>query len=352
VRLRDRIGFRGPLRDGNWSRERKSSMNFDFRLRNLFALFAALVLAVAIAACGDDDDDGGEDTGGDDSALIESNPDNEAVELTIGSKNFDEQFILGEIYAQALEAAGYKINKDLNFGSEVIAKKALEQGELDAYPEYTSTTLTSLYKMAPEEVPGNATEAYELAKSELEADGLTAYPPTPFSSANAVGLLTEKADELGVETISDLEGKSQDLVLYGTTECRQRIDCLLGLEQNYGLEFKDFKSVDPELRYEVLDNGDADLSIVFTTDGQLYVDPDTYTILEDDQELLPAGNVILTASQDAVDEAGEDFGATVEKVQENLTLEVMQELNARVSLDREDPADVAHDYLQASGYIE
>ena len=204
-------------------------MTFDFRLRALFALLAAMVLAVGVAACGDDDDDdGGDDTGGEESALIESNPDNEGVELTIGSKNFDEQFILGEIYAQALEAAGYTVNTELNLGSEVIAKKALEQGEIDAYPEYTSTTLTSLYKVAPEDVPGDATEAYELANAELEADGLTAFPPTPFTSANAVGLLTETADELGVATISDLEGVSQDLVLYGTTECRQRIDCLLG----------------------------------------------------------------------------------------------------------------------------
>jgi glycine betaine/choline ABC-type transport system substrate-binding protein len=328
-------------------------MSFDFRLRGLFALLAAMVLAFGVAACGDDDDDdSGDDTGGDESALIEPNPDNEGIELTIGSKNFDEQFILGEIYAQALEAAGYTVNTELNLGSEVIAKRALESGEIDAYPEYTSTTLTSLYQVAPEDVPGDATEAFEMANAELEADGLVAFPPTPFTSANAVGLLTETADELGLATISDLEGASEDLVLYGTTECRQRVDCLLGLEENYGLQFKDFRSVDPELRYDVLDNGDADLSILFTTDGQLYVDPETYTILEDDQTLLPAGNVIVTASQDAVDEAGPDFAETIEKVQENLTLEVMQELNARVSLDREDPADVAADYLSASGYTQ
>ena len=324
-------------------------MRFDYRLRALFALLATAILALGVAGCGDDE---GSDEGdsGESAAVIQSNPDNEAVELTIGSKNFDEQFILGEIYAQALEAAGYTVETDLNLGSEVIAKKALEQGEVDAYPEYTSTTLTSLYEVAPEDVPGDANEAYELALDNLEGDGLTAFPPTPFTSANAVGLLTERADELGVATISDLEGVSQDLVLFGTTECRQRIDCLLGLEQNYGLEFKDFKPVDPELRYEVLDNGDADLSILFTTDGQLSVSDD-YTLLEDDQQLLPSGYVIVTAAQDAVDEAGEDFGATIETVQENLTLEVMQELNARVSLDREDPAAVAEDYLRASGYI-
>ena len=132
-------------------------MSFDFRLRGLFALLAAMVLAIGVAACGDDDDDdGGEETTGGETALIESNPDNEAVEITMGSKNFDEQFILGEIYAQALEAAGYTVNTELNLGSEVIAKKAIEEGEIDAYPEYTSTTLTSLYKVAPEDVPGDA----------------------------------------------------------------------------------------------------------------------------------------------------------------------------------------------------
>ena len=179
-----------------------------------------------------------------------------------------------------------------------------------------------------------------------------AFAPTPFTSANGVGILTETAEAEGLETISDLEGVSEDLTLYGTTECEERIDCLLGLEQNYGLKFGDFKSVDPELRYDVLDNGDADLSILFTTDGQLYKDPETYTILEDDQALLPSGNVIVTANQEASDAAGPDFQETIELVQEQLDLEVMQELNARVSLDREDPADVAADYLQQAGYTE
>jgi glycine betaine/choline ABC-type transport system substrate-binding protein len=327
-------------------------MSFSNYLRAVFALLAAGVIAFGVAACGDDEDDSGSDESSSSSTAIESNPDNEGVEVTIGSKNFDEQFILGEIYAQALEAAGYTVQTELNLGSEVVAKKALETGEVDAYPEYTSTTLTSLYGVAPEDVPGDAQEAADVANEELEADGLVAFAPTPFTSANAVGLLTETAEELDVETISDLEGKSQDLTLFGSPECRQRIDCLLGLEENYGLELGGFKPVDIEQRYEVLDNGEADLSIVFTTDGQLYKDPETYTILEDDQSLLPAGNVIVTASQDAVDEAGPDFQETIELVQEQLELEVMQELNARVSLDREDPADVAADYLSEAGYTE
>jgi len=326
-------------------------MSIDSRLRALFALLVAVVLTFGVAACGGDDDDDG-DGGGDTSAnLIEENPDNNGVQVTVGSKNFTEQYILGEIYAQGLEAAGYEVKTQLNLGSEVIALRALEDGEIDAYPEYTSTALTSFFKTPPEDVPGDAQQAFEDSQQEFEDKGLTAYPPTPFSSANAVGLLTERADELGVSTISDLEGKSEDLTLYGSPECRERVDCLIGLEDNYGLQFKKFTPVDIGLRYEVLDKGDADLSILFTTDAQLS-ESDKYTILEDDKGVLPAGNVLFVARTETVDEAGPDFGETVEAVQSNLTLEVMQELNARVDIDKEDPSEAAQQYLQEFGYVE
>jgi glycine betaine/choline ABC-type transport system substrate-binding protein len=325
-----------------------------FRLRLLFALIVAAVMATGIAACGSDDDDSGGDSGGEsaDSSLIEENPDNNGVKLTVGSKNFTEQIVLGEIYAQALEAAGYDVSTDLNLGSEVVALKALEDGEISGYPEYTSTALTSFFKTAPEDVPADGQEAIDQAQPEFEEKGLVAFAPTEFSSANAVGLLAETAEELGVENISDLEGQSEELDLYGSPECRQRIDCLVGLEENYGLEFNSFTPVDIGLRYEVLDKGQADLSILFTTDAQLYTDSDTYTILEDDQGVLPAGNVTFVASQEAVDEAGADFGETVEKVQGDLSLEVMQELNAKVDVDKESPEDAAREYLEEFGYIE
>jgi osmoprotectant transport system substrate-binding protein len=330
-------------------------MSTNPRLRALLALVAALALALTVAACGGDDDDEttAETTGGDTSAnLIESNPDNSGISLTIGSKNFTEQIVLGEIYSQALEAAGYDVSTDLNLGDEQVALKALEEGEISGYPEYTSTALTSFFDFAPEDVPGDAQQAYEESQDDFEQLGLVSYPPTPFSSANAVGLLASTADDLGVTTISDLQGKSEDLTLYGSPECRQRIDCLAGLEQLYGLDFKSFTPVDIGLRYEVLDKGQADLSILFTTDAQLFVDPDKYTILEDDKQVLPAGNVIFVASQQAADEAGPDFAETIEKVQENLTLPVMQELNARVDIDKEEPEQAAQEYLQEYGYVE
>ena len=327
-------------------------MRNDARRAGLFALLLALVLALTIAACGDDDDDDGGDSGTETSSnLIEENAENNGVQLTIGSKNFTEQIVLGEIYAQALEAAGYDVSTDLNLGSEQVALKALEEGEISGYPEYTSTALTSFFGFAPEDVPSDAQQAFEESQSDFEQEGLVAYPPTPFSSANAVGLLTKTADDLGVSAISDLEGKSQDLDLYGSPECRQRIDCLVGLEENYGLEFKSFTPVDIGLRYQVLDNGEADLSILFTTDAQLFVSDD-YTILEDDQGVLPAGNVIFVASQDAADEAGPDFGETIEKVQQDLSLEVMQELNARVDIDKEKPEEAARQYLEEFGYVQ
>jgi glycine betaine/choline ABC-type transport system substrate-binding protein len=329
-------------------------MSTNVRLRALFALLAALTLAFTVAACGGDDDTSSTEatsTEGESATAIQENPDNNGVQLTIGSKNFTEQFILGEIYAQALEAAGYDVKTDLNLGSEQVALKALQDGDISGYPEYTSTALTSFFDYAPEDVPGDAQEAYEQSKSDFAKDDLVAYPPTPFSSANAVGLLTSTADDLGVKTISDLEGKSQDLTLYGSPECRQRIDCLVGLQKYYGLDFKSFTPVDIGLRYEVLDKGQADLSILFTTDAQLFVDPDKYTILEDDKHVLPAGNVMFIASTQAADDAGPDFAATIENVQKNLTLPVMQELNARVDVDKEKPEQAAQEYLQQFGYI-
>jgi glycine betaine/choline ABC-type transport system substrate-binding protein len=329
-------------------------MRSKTRLRGVLALLSLLVAAVALAACGSDD---GTSTEADSTAassdnLIQENPDNNGVKLTIGSKNFTEQFILGEIYAQALEAAGYDVSTDLNLGSEQVALKALENGDISGYPEYTSTALTSFFNTPPEDVPSDAQEAVDQTQDQFANLGLTAFAPTPFADANAVGLLTSTADQLGLSKISDLSGKSEDLTLAGSPECRQRIDCLAGLEKYYGLQFGKFTPIDIGLRYEVLDKGDADLSILFTSDAQLFVDPDKYTLLEDDKGVLPAGNVIFISDQKVADEAGPDYQATIEKVQQGLTLEAMQELNARVDVDKEKPEDVAAEYLKESGYTD
>ncbi len=324
------------------------------RLSAVATMLTALVLSLGVAACGSSSDEtSGESTSAESSAggTISSNPENGGVKLTIGSKNFPEQEILGEIYAQALAAAGYKTKTDLNLGSETVALKTLKSGQISGYPEYASTALTSFFGLEPEEVPSDATEAYEKAKAEFEKEGLTAFPPTPFASANAVGTLKKTADELGLKTISDLEGQSEELSLYGSPECRQRIDCLAGLEKLYGLKFKEFKPVDIGLRYTVLEKGQADLSILFTTDPQLAAESDKFVILEDDKEVFPAGNVLFVTTDKVAEEAGPDYEKTIVEVQKGLTLPVMQELDARVELEKKSAQDVAAEYLAEAGYI-
>jgi len=317
------------------------------RARTAIAVLLALFLSLGVAACGSDDDD---DTTSEGGGAIVSNPDNGKVTLTVGSKNFTEQIVLGEVYAQALEAAGYKVDKRLNLGSETVARQAVKSNQISGYPEYVSTALTSFFEVEPEEVPADASEAYEEAKADFEKEDLTAFPPTPFASANAVGTLKKTAEERDLKTVSDLEGQSEEMTLYGSPECRQRIDCLAGLEKLYGLEFQKFVPVDIGLRYTVLDKGQADLSILFTTDPQLSAQADKYVILEDDKEVFPAGNVIWVTTPEVVEEAGPDYEKTIVQVQEGLTLKVMQELGARVELEKEPAAKVAAEYLESAGY--
>ena len=342
-------------------------------LMALAMLIAALALAVGISACGGGDSTTtaesteaetpateetneeepageGEEAGGEAEAIA-SNPENAKVSLTIGSKNFPEQEILGEIYSQALQAAGYKAKSDLSLGSETVALKTLKAGQISGYPEYASTALTSFFGREPEEVPADATEAWEKADAEFEKEGLEAFEPTPFASANAVGLLKSTAEKYNLKTVSDLEGVSEKLTLYGSPECRQRIDCLAGLEKLYGLKFNEFKPVDISLRYTVLEKGQADLSILFTTDPQLAAESEKFVILEDDKKVFPAGNVIFVTSKKVAEAAGPDYEKTILNVQQGLTLEVMQELDARVELEKQTPKEAAAAYLEAAGYV-
>jgi osmoprotectant transport system substrate-binding protein len=344
-------------------------------LMALVMLIAALALAVGISACGggssssssesteaestapaeseettEEPAEESEEGGG--GEAITSNPDNAKVSLTIGSKNFPEQEILGEIYTQALAAAGYKAKSDLSLGSETVALKTLKSGQISGYPEYASTALTSFFGLEPEEVPSDATEAWEKANAEFEKEGLEAFEPTPFASANAVGLLKSTAEKYDLKTVSDLEGVSEKLSLYGSPECRQRIDCLAGLEKLYGLKFKEFKPVDISLRYTVLEKGQADLSILFTTDPQLAAEKEKFVILEDDKHVFPAGNILFVTKKSVAEEAGPDYEKTILNVQKGLTLPVVQELDARVELEKQTPKEAAAAYLEAAGYVE
>jgi glycine betaine/choline ABC-type transport system substrate-binding protein len=320
------------------------------------SVLALLIAALVLAACGGDDDNsstsssgGGGTSSSGSSKTITKNAANAGKTVTIGSKNFTEEFILGQIYAQALKAAGYNVKTQLNLGSEQIALRAVKSGQVDAYPEYTGTALTSFFKVKAPDVPKDEQKAYVLARTGFAKQGLTALAPTPFTDSNGVGMLKDQADKLGVSNISDLKDKAPTLKFSGTPECPQRPDCLLGLKDTYGLKFKKVIPVDPALRYSVLEKKKADVGIVFTTDGQLA--QGKVKLLEDDMHMFPPYNVTLVFKKDALDKLGPDARKTIALVQQGLTTEAMQELNSRVDIDKQTPAAVAKAYLTESGYL-
>jgi glycine betaine/choline ABC-type transport system substrate-binding protein len=312
-----------------------------------------LVLAVALGACGGS---GGsrestpaarEDPAA--AKVIQRNPANARTTLTVASKNFTEEFILGEIYAQALRAGGYNVRKRLNVGPEKVAYRAIRSKRIDAYPEYTGTALTTFFGVRTDEIPKDEQEAYDQARGSFAAQGLTALPPTPFTDSNAVAMTRARADELGIKTISDLKGKAGRLTLSGSAECRVRTDCKLGLEKAYGLRFGRYLVTPLAERHSVLTHGRADVSIVFSTDGQIAADD--LLVLEDDRKLFPPYNVSLIVNDKVAKAAGPHLPKIVAQVQQDLSTKVMQELNSRVDLDKEKPAAVARAYLEQFGYV-
>jgi glycine betaine/choline ABC-type transport system substrate-binding protein/ABC-type proline/glycine betaine transport system permease subunit len=334
--------------------------NALMRSRTIVTALALLVLAVfGLAACGDDNNDnnssGGSTTtgqGGASSNVIRSDPANGSKPtLVVGSKNFTEEFILGQIYSQALKAAGFKVKNQFNLGSEQIALKAVKADRVGMYPEYTGTVLTSFCKVATDKVPTNPDRAYDDAKACMAKQGIVALPRTPYTNSNGFAVTQDTAEKLGgITKLSDLKGKSQKLTVSGPPECQQRTDCLLGLEKVYGLKFKKFLSIDLAKRHDVLKSGQTDVGEVFTTDGQIKAE--NFVLLQDDKQLFPPYNATLLVRKNVVDEAGPNFAKTIELVQKGLTTEVMQELNSRVDLDKETPAAVAKEYLQEAGYLQ
>ncbi len=314
----------------------------------------ALVLSLALAACGSDDSSSSTPAStsteaaapAEDSNKITEDPANAGKSVKIGSKNFTESIIIGNIYGQALKKAGFDVSYDLNLGLENVATKAIKQGQIDGYPEYTGTALTALLGIDPKDVPKDEDAAYEMAK-ELYASklNLIALKQTPFTDSNALGMTKEKAAELGdPKKISDLKGKSQDLTIAASAECFKRTDCALGFEKVYGLKFKKKIPIDVAQRHEVILSKKADLTIPFTTDGAIAANEEV--ILEDDMDLFPPYNVTFVLSKKAAAKLGDSGVKVIETVQSGLTTEVMSELNARVDLDKEKAEDVAAEYLK------
>jgi osmoprotectant transport system substrate-binding protein len=333
------------------------TLKSERQIRLLLSLALVAILLFTLSACGGDDDGDDSAASGDTTTAttgttaaqgtaIQRNVDNAGTTLTIGSKNFTEQ----KVYAQALAAAGYTVRTELNLGDEKTALKALEDGQISAYPEYTGTALISFFDVKAADLPKDPTAAYDQAKEGFAERDLVALPPTPFTSSNEVAVTKETAEKHDLEEISDLDDVAKDLTLYGSPECRQRLDCLLGLEQVYGLKFKKFVPVDLSQRSTVLSDGQADVSIVFTTDPQNA--REGFVLLEDDKQMFPPYNSTLVVRKSVYDKAGPDLSKTVEAVNAQLTNENIQELNARVDLDKDTPKQAAEAFLKQFGFVQ
>jgi len=321
--------------------------------RKILVALAALCLMFGLAACGDDEADSGRTgdaaTEDGDKAITKDPANASKGTIAVGSKNFTEQFILGEIYAQTLEAQGFMVRRRLNLGSEQVAFKALKSGSIDMYPEYTGTALTSFFKVKTADVPKDADEAYEQAKAEYAKNNITALERTPFQNTFIIASTKATADKAdNPKTVTDLFANNPDLSISGFPECRQREDCLLGLRSEYGFKGK-FVSSDG--KFSDLDGGQSDLTLAFSTDPQLAL-TDKYTAYEDDKKFFPPYNITLGIRNDTAEKIGQEAVDTLVAVQEGMTEEAMRELNRRVELEKQEPKVVAAAYLKEEGFTQ
>ncbi len=325
-------------------------------LRALTALLAALALTFVVAACGSDDSGGGSSSsssssgssGGGGGKTIKADSANASKTITVGSKNFAEQFILGEIYAQALKAAGFKVKKQLDLGSEQIAFKTLKGKRIDMYPEYTGTALTSFYRIKTDKIPRDPQKSFDLLKQKAAKDNIVAQPQTPFQDTFKIASTKKTAKQYGnPKTMSELAKKAGSKAsISGFPECRQRTDCLLGLKQVYNWTPK---FVSSQGKYDDLNQGQADFTFGFSTDGELALDK--YVTYEDDKQLFPPYFVSLLTNQAAIKKLGASGQKVLMDVQKPLSEKVMQELNSRVTLDKKEPNVVAAQYLKEAGFV-
>ncbi len=267
--------------------------------------------------------------------------------ITVGSKDFTEQFILGEMYALALEAAGFTVERKLNLGGTPVAQAGLLSGEIDLYPEYTGTGLLTVLKLP---TSGDPAEVFETVAREYESQfQLIWLDPAPMNNTQALAMTQARAAELGIATISDMAAKASELVMIGPPEFQAREDGLPGIQAAYGnFRLKEYKAVDPGLRYRGLVDGEADVAVAFGTDGEIAAFD--LVLLEDDKKLFPPYQVAPVVRADTL-QANPGIAEALNALSPLLTDAVMQELNFQVSGNQKEPADVAKAFLLEAGIL-
>lgn len=267
--------------------------------------------------------------------------------VTVGSKNFTEEFIIAELYAQMLEDAGAKITRKLNLGGTPVLQAALLSGQVDLYPEYTGTGLLTVLKLPvesdPQKVFQTVSDAYKKQFNLIWLD------QAAMNDTQALAMPADKAQTLGIKTISDMVAKAGQLVMIGPPEFEEREDGLPGMKTKYGdFQLKRYIPVDPGLRYQGLMNGDADVVVAFSTDWQITANK--LVLLQDDKGLWPPYHVAPVVRASVLD-ANPQIADVLNRLAPRLTTEATQALNLEVGSKQRQPADVAKEFLVQQGLI-
>jgi osmoprotectant transport system substrate-binding protein len=299
------------------------------------AVLVLLVLAL-VAGCGEEAEEG-----------RSVQPQGTQSQLTLGTKDFTEQFILGELYKQALAAQSYKVRLRKNVGPTEVIDKELTGGAIDAYPEYLGVALTVAARQ--EDAGSSAGETYRLAKDFYARRGQALSEQTPFENVDAIATTQFFAQQRGLLSITDLR-RLPSFTLGARPEFAARLQGLKGLQQIYGLTNAEFKPISIGAQYRALDEGDVEVANVFTTDGQL--DGGDYKVLEDPQHLFGFQHVALVIDEDKLERLGGDrFLTVINAVNRRLTTSAMIEMNRAVEVDNQDEARVAERFLTEVGLL-
>lgn len=301
------------------------------------------VLSIVLAACGSSKSSSSSSSAST-PAPAASGPGVGKPAVAIGDKNFAEENILGALYAQALQAKGYKVTLKDNVGSSELIYKALTAGQIDMYPEYTGVLLSAVAGQSRN--PTSATAAYRQAKAFVEKHGLTLLNYTPFFDSNALATLPAYASKHGLKSIADLKGLGTSVKLGAPPEFATRFEGLPGIKREYGVN-PTFVPIAIELSYKALEGGQVNVQNVFTTDGQLL--SGKFTLLADPKHVFGFQNVAPVVRRSVLATEGPAFAETLDKVSSLLTLKAIQQMNAAVSIDKQTPASVVQQFLHANG---
>ncbi len=272
--------------------------------------------------------------------------DTEGPTIVVGSTNFGEQEIVGEIFAQALENAGYPVETKFQLGTREVVNPALKSGEIDLMVEYTGTLLT--FEGGTSSTDSDSTHS-DLV-SVMEGQGITVLDYAPAQDKNGFVVTADTAAQYGLATVSDLAAENGNLVLGGPPECPDREFCLIGLGDVYGLDFASFQPLDVggPLTVAALDGGEIDVGLLFTSDG--IIAAKGYVLLEDDKLLQPAENIVPVIRTAVLDEYDSDLSNLLNDVAAEITTAELSELNKRFGLDAEDADVLAKEWLADNGF--